>query len=181
MKSAPGRGERQLHLLQSQPGSCQAACLAMALAQRVAGAAPREIEARLHGAHERKHPINTVGSNEPGVRYIPADGDDEMVQRFRAELNGGAMLIVHVLGSPWVARLPKGVTGPRGPLAVSGPSGGGIHSVLIASLAEQEFVVLDPWYSNDLQPLLVSDDELRQVVTGFRAVVVEPAAGPPRR
>lgn len=174
MRAAVGRAEAKWHLLQGKSGSCQAACLAMALARRSPGASARELEARLHGEGEGKLPINTVGSAEPGIRYIAASHDVEMVRRFRAELNGGAMVVVHVFASPWVARLPSGVAGPRGALAPAGAFGGGIHSVLLAGLEGQDFVALDPWYFDTLQPFLVSDDELISVVNGSRAVVVEP-------
>jgi hypothetical protein len=81
--------------------------------------------------------------------------------------------MVHVFGPAWVARLPRGVTGPHGALCAPGDYGLPLHSVLLVAEAPGSFFVLDPFFARGGQPFEVSDRELCDAWTGFPSLVIE--------
>lgn len=81
--------------------------------------------------------------------------------------------MAHVHGPCWVARLPKGISGPHGALCPPGQLALPLHSVLIVGCGTASFFLLDPFYTRDLQPLEVSDAELLDVISDFSCLVIE--------
>lgn len=172
MISRSQRAERQSHHPQTFSYSCQAACVAMALARRGTESAAT-IETRLHGTHVGSHPINTVGTSEPGLsRLRTIDLTRTLLEQFRQSLEKGTWLVLHVSGPRWVARLPIGLVGPHGLLCAQGDSGRPFHSVLLVAAEIGRFFVLDPFLSRDGQPLEVPDDDLLFVLLGFDALLI---------
>lgn len=169
------RAERQLHHTQTWANSCQAACLAIAVAART-GQAVAALEAQLHGTPFRGngHPINTIGHDIAGRRSLRCLARDAaLLLNFRQELQRGARIVVHVGGPLWVAlHLPHRLEGPHGALCPPGERMKPIHSVVIVAEEPGRFFILDPFLDPGGQPLEVTDDELRHVLAGFDAVVV---------
>ncbi len=174
MISRSERPEREAHHPQTHPYSCQAACMAMALARR-GNTGPSAIEQRLHGVHPGSHPINEVGRSEPGCLWVKCnDVGAGLLKEFRRSLAERAWLVVHVSGPRWIARLPSDVIGPHGKLCPAGDFGQPFHSVLLVAAGPSSFFALDPFWSKDGQPFEVPDDDLLFALTGFSTVVIEP-------
>lgn len=146
----------------------------MALARRGGEAAPA-IEARLHvGADPRGHDANErKWLTEPRTSLLKSPVDQGELAELRKALARGACIMVHVLGPRWVARLPRGVTGPHGPLCPPADFGGPLHAVLLVGADAASFLALDPFYAGGLQPFEVSDAELLEVLSGFSSLVIE--------
>ena len=85
------RAERQLHHTQTWVNSCQAACLAIALAGRGAGTT-KVLEAELHGPpfNGLGHYINAIGHDITGRKELPClRRDAALLAEFRLELQRG--------------------------------------------------------------------------------------------
>lgn len=175
MKTTTGRAERQLHHTQTWANSCQAACLTIALAGR-GGQASQEVEAELHGPafDGPGHHINSIGHHLNGRKLLSClKRDAAVLAGLRLELQRGARVIVHVGGPLWVTlHLPLGLQGPHGALCPPGQWMRPIHSVVIVGAEAGRFFILDPFLNPEGQPLELTDDELRHVLSGFDAVVV---------
>lgn len=120
------------------------------------------------------HPINAIGHDITGRKRLRCvERDAAVLVAFRRELQRGARIEVHVGGPLWVTlHLPHGLQGPHGTLCPPGEWMKPLHSVVIVAEQAGRFFVLDPFLNSDGQPLEVSDEELRHVLSGFDAVVV---------
>lgn len=176
MKITSGRTESDLHHVQSWSNSCQAACLAIALAGRTESSA-QELETSMHGApfNGPGHTINSVGLELEGrVELSCLARDAALMLRFRTALRRGARIVVHVAGPVWVSLLvPLSLQGPHGTLCAASERAMPIHSVVIVAEDSGRFFILDPFLNPNGQPLEVTDDELRNVLVGFPAVIVQ--------
>jgi hypothetical protein len=174
VRASAGRAEQAAHHVQSFSNSCQPACLAMALGRR--GVEPiAAIEARLHiGADPAGHPADErKWLSEPRTSLLRSTIDAVELRRLREVVARGAWVMVHVFGPRWVARLPRGLLGPHGPLCQASDTARPLHAVLLVAFGPACFFILDPFHTRDLQPLEVSDAELLSVLAGFSSLVIE--------
>ncbi len=176
MRTTSGRVEQAAHFVQSFSNSCQPACVAMALARRTGSPSFQVLEARLHvGADAAGHPADErKWLSEPRTSLNKSTIDVAELRVLRAALARSAWVMVHVFGPRWVAGLPKGLAGPHGRLCVPGDEPRPLHAVLLVAAGPACFFVLDPFYTRDLQPIEVSDDELLSVLSGFSSLIIEP-------
>ncbi len=175
MMASSGRPEHVAHHVQSFSNSCQPACVAMALARRGVEKIA-DIEARLHvGAGPKGHPADErKWLNEPQTSLLKSTQDAADLRQLREALARGAWVMVQIYGPCWVGRLPRDISGPHGPLCAPAEAAKPLHAVLLVASAPAWFLVLDPFYSRDLQPLEVSDAEMLRVLSGFSSLVIEP-------
>lgn len=147
----------------------------MALARRQGSPDFSTLEARLHvGAPPKGHHADErCWLKEPGTSLRKPPLDLAALSALREVLAGNAWVMAHVHGPCWVARLPKGISGPHGALCAPAEAALPLHAVLIVGSGPASFFVLDPFYTRDLQPLEVSDAQLLDVLSDFSCLVIE--------
>lgn len=157
---------REHHHPQSYPNSCVPAC--MCIVQRWRGVAPTE-DAFHAGADREGHSIGIVRWLGD-VELVPTHADEFAELRFA--VMSGALGIVVVSGPPYVRWLEATypLASPHGKLCPPGTHGRPRHALVVCGYDHDEWLVLDPWFPGDGQPLRMAEDDLVSCFAGLAAV-----------
>jgi hypothetical protein len=155
------------HYEQGWPNSCVPACIGIVRRSR---GQPFDVadEQVLHGeAVAKGNPLSLATLSLPGAR-LECPEVSEFLDQIAIWLMAGHLLIVTVFGPRYVRHLgpfPAARPSRHGALAPPGDFGGPFHAVVLIDLAEEGFLLLDPYHPAAGQPIFVSDEVLLDVCT----------------
>ena len=166
------------HREQERSDSCVAACLGIVLAWR--GQPVEESE-----LHEDAGAALRFAARRLGEPYQVPDTAD-LLRKAPLWFAEDRALLITVFGPRYVKRLttrPGGLPSRHGNLAPSGDYVAPLHAVVLVGQDDEDFLLLDPYYPAQGQPLRISADDLVEVFTGelivcSRGPAPSPAPGP---
>ena len=159
------------HYEQSWANSCIPACIV--IAERWRGRSADE-EALHAGATRDGHALD-LATSLPGARRLRAAQTEDLA----VALAQDCVAIVTVSGpawTSWVAASNLRFRSRHGRLCAPGTFGGPLHALVLLGRKPGLFLVLDPWFPANAQPIEVDDDSFERVWAGEAIVVARDPA-----